>query len=74
VNPISRTHAEADSFQQAANAGVSAPRARLTVDRPAGEACGPNGGVNGMARQLGIQELEVITPQGTQITEITLPP
>lgn len=75
VNPISRTHAEADVFQQAANAGISAPRARLTVDRPTGlcEACGTNGAVNGMARQLGIETLEVATPKGTDIMEVILP-
>ena len=67
VNAITRTHAEADAFQQAANAGVSGGRGTLYVDRALCAVCGPNGGVRGMARQLGLEELQVITPQGTQV-------
>jgi len=67
VNAITRTHAEADAFQQAANAGVSGGRGTLYVDRALCPACGQNGGVRGMMRQLGLEELEVITPQGTQV-------
>ncbi|MDC3982187.1 RHS repeat-associated core domain-containing protein [Polyangium jinanense] len=67
VNAITRTHAEADAFQQAANAGASGGRGTLYVDRALCPACGPNGGVRGLARQLGLEELEVITPQGTQV-------
>ena len=59
VNPISRTHAEADAFQQAFDAQLRGGRARLTVDRDLCRACGQNGGVKGMARQLGIEEIEV---------------
>jgi hypothetical protein len=33
VNPISRTHAEADAIQQAYDAGIRGGRARLIVDR-----------------------------------------
>ncbi|WP_321162568.1 deaminase [Nostoc sp. KVJ3] len=50
VNPISRTHAEADAFQQAFDAGLRGGRARLTVDRDLCRACGQNGGVKGMAK------------------------
>jgi RHS repeat-associated protein len=67
VNAITRTHAEADAFQQAANAGISGGRGILYVDRALCPACGPNGGVRGMMRQLGLEELEVITPQGSQV-------
>ncbi|WP_265278028.1 deaminase [Nostoc sp. KVJ3] len=66
VNPISRTHAEADAFQQAFDAGLRGGRARLTVDRDLCRACGQNGGVKGMAKQLGLEEIEVISPSGRQ--------
>jgi len=66
VNPISRTHAEADAFQQAFDAGLRGGRAHLTVDRDLCRACGQNGGVKGMARQLGLEEIEVISPSVRQ--------
>ncbi|OUL34740.1 hypothetical protein BV375_03800 [Nostoc sp. 106C] len=66
VNPISRTHAEADTFQQAFDAGLRGGKARLTVDRDLCRACGQNGGVKGMARQLDLEEIEVISPSGRQ--------
>ncbi|MEH2012716.1 deaminase [Nostoc sp.] len=67
VNPISRTHAEADALQQAFDAGLKGGRARLIVDRDLCRACGQNGGVKGMARQLNLEEIEVISPSGRQI-------
>lgn len=66
VNPISKTHAEADAFQQAADAGIKDAKARLIVDRDLCAACGIRGGVNSMAWQLGIEELEIITPNGSK--------
>ena len=69
VNAITRTHAEADAFQQAANDGVAGGRATLYVDRALCSACGSNGGVLGLARQLGLTEVKVITPQGTQFMQ-----
>lgn len=66
VNRISATHAEADAFQQAFDAQLRGGRARLTVDRDLCKACGQNGGVKGMARQLDIEEIEVISPSGRQ--------
>ena len=66
VNPISRTHAEADAFQQAFDLGFRGGRARLTVDRDLCRACGQNGGVKGMAKQLGLDEIEIISPSGIQ--------
>ncbi|BAZ87515.1 deaminase [Dolichospermum compactum] len=73
VNPISKTHAEADVFQQVKDADITAKKARLIVDRDLCDACGLRGGVNSMAYQLGIEELEIITPSGTKIIEVTPP-
>ena len=68
TNAITRTHAEADAFQQAANAGISGGRGRLFVDRELCRVCGPNGGVVSLARQLRLDELEITTPSGSRIT------
>jgi RHS repeat-associated protein len=62
VNAISATHAEADVFQQAANAGINGGSGLLTVDRSLCLACGQNGGVSSMARQLGLDSLTIQTP------------
>ena len=73
VNPITKTHAEADAFQQAYDAGIKSGKARLIVDRDLCAACGLRGGVNSMAWQLGIEELEIIAPSGSK-TIIVKPP
>ncbi|MBD2131848.1 hypothetical protein H6F47_05140 [Sphaerospermopsis sp. FACHB-1094] len=73
VNPISRTHAEADAFQQVKDAGITAKKARLIVDRDLCNACGLRGGVNSMAYQLGIEELEIITPSGSKTIIVQAP-
>lgn len=70
LNPISRTHAEADAFQQAFDAGLKGGKARLIVDRDLCRACGQNGGVRGMARQLNLEELEIISPSGYQSIKV----
>jgi hypothetical protein len=70
VNSISRTHAEADAFQQAYDLGIRGGKARLIVDRDLCRACGQNGGVKGMAKQLDIEELEVISPGGYQLISL----
>lgn len=70
VNPISRTHAEADAFQQALDSGLKGGRARLIADRDLCRACGQNGGVKGMARQLDLDELEVISPSGREVIKL----
>jgi hypothetical protein len=70
VNPISRTHAEADAFQQAFDLGYRGGRARLIVDRDLCRACGQNGGVKGIARQLGLEEIEIVSPSGRQIISL----
>jgi RHS repeat-associated protein len=67
VNPISRTHAETDAFQQAANAGVNGGQGTLFVDRGLCTACGDNGAVRSLARQLGFDQLEVVTPHGVEV-------
>jgi hypothetical protein len=70
VNPISRTHAEADAFQQAFDLGYRGGRARLIVDRDLCRACGQNGGVKGMARQLDLEEIEIVSPSGCQVISL----
>jgi hypothetical protein len=70
VNPISRTHAEADAFQQAYDLGIRGGKARLIVDRDLCRACGQNGSVKGMAKQLDIEELEIISPSGYQLISL----
>ena len=69
MNPISRSYAEADALQQAFDAGVRGGKARLVVDRDLCRACGQNGGVKGMARQLDLEELEVISPSGREVIQ-----
>jgi hypothetical protein len=73
VNPITKTHAEADAFQQAADAGIKGGKARLIVDRDLCAACGIRGGVNSMAWQLGIEELEIITPSESKTITVKPP-
>ncbi len=73
VNPITKTHAEADAFQQVADEGITAKKARLIVDRDLCAACGLRGGVNSMAWQLGIEELEIITPSESKIIMVQPP-
>ncbi len=73
VNPITKTHAEADAFQQAADAGIRGGKARLIVDRDLCAACGLRGGVNSIAWQLGIEELEIITPSGSKTITVKPP-
>lgn len=73
VNPITKTHAEADAFQQAADAGIQGGKAVLIVDRELCAACGLRGGVNSMAWQLGIEELTIITPGGSKTITVKPP-
>jgi hypothetical protein len=67
VNAITRAYVEADAFQQAVNAGVRGGKGTLHVDRSLCDACGQNGGVRSMVRELGLGSLDVITPQGTSV-------
>jgi len=70
INPISRTHAEADVFQQALDAGLRGGSGRLIVDRDLCRACGQNGGVKGMAKQLDLEQLEVISPSSHEVIKL----
>ncbi|WP_205949766.1 deaminase [Paracoccus contaminans] len=73
VNAQTRTHAEADAVQQALN-GTARKRggqAEMWVDRDLCRSCGPNGGMRSLARNLGVDELIVHTPSGTQIFKPT---
>ena len=56
-------------MQQAFDAGVRGGRARLVVNRDLCRACGQNGGVKGMAKQLDLEELEVISPSGREVIQ-----
>ncbi len=64
VNAQTATHAEADVFQQALEAGVSSKTATLYVDRALCVACGAKGGVGSLMRGLGVDDLLVVSPEG----------
>jgi hypothetical protein len=64
VNAITKTHAELHAFQQAANAGVKGGTGKLFVDAELCGACGQSGGVRSLARQLELEQLEIVTPSG----------
>ena len=61
---------KSNALQQAFDAGIRGGRARLIVDRDLCRACGQNGGVKGMAKQLGVEELEIISPSGCEIIKL----
>jgi MafB19-like deaminase len=67
ANIITGSHAEADSFQQALNAGARGGDGVLYVDRPLCLACGQNGGVRSMAKKLELDTLIIVTPKGKTI-------
>jgi RHS repeat-associated protein len=67
ANALTATHAEMDAFQQASNANMRGGTGRLFVDTELCKACGQNGGVRSLARQLGLDSLEIVTPSGTII-------
>jgi hypothetical protein len=64
VNAQTRTHAEAQAFQQALNDGLKADRATMYVDRPLCDACGRYGGIGSMLRATGIKAVEIVAPDG----------
>jgi RHS repeat-associated protein len=66
VNPITEWHAEADAMNQPYQAGIRGGHGVLTVDRELCPACGKYGGVLGMANQLELESLTVLTPSGMQ--------
>jgi RHS repeat-associated protein len=64
VNPISGSHAEIDALNQAKQTGVSATHATIYVDKPPCQACDDFNAIGSVARQIGIQTIEVIWPGG----------
>jgi hypothetical protein len=64
VNNQTKHHAEADVFQQAYEKGIRGRKGTLYVDRALCKACGQFGGARSMVRQLGLEELTVVTPWG----------
>lgn len=69
LNAQSRTHAEAHAFQQAKNAGIKDRTAVLYVDNKFCRSCGKYGGVGSMVRNLDLEKVLAITPEGSfQIT------
>ena len=71
VNAISRDHAEAGVFNEAFEAGIrGAKYARLVVDRNLCKACDEYQGVVSMAKQIGVQTLEIVTPYNQQIIDL----
>lgn len=69
VNAQTLTHAEADVVQQVINrhGRLNGGRAEMWVDRALCSACGLIGGARSLARNLGVDELVVHSPEGTQI-------
>jgi RHS repeat-associated protein len=65
VNAISADHAEIDALNKAYEAGIKAEEATLYVDRAVCKACGQNGALGSVARQLGLKKLIVRDPTGT---------
>jgi hypothetical protein len=69
VNAQTKTHAEAEAVQRAVDAGMQgqAKRAEMWVDRDPCDSCGKYGGLRSLARNLGVDELVVHSPSGTQV-------
>ncbi|WFU04559.1 hemagglutinin repeat-containing protein (plasmid) [Rhizobium sp. CB3171] len=67
VNAISSTHAEIDALNQIKQRGIDVSGQNLTlyVDRAPCAACGTNGGIRSMVEQLGLKQLNVVSPGGT---------
>gem|GEM_PF-2544037 len=64
VNPQTATHGEGDVFYQAKVDGATSSTAILITDRDACRACGVNGGIRSMAKQMDITDLTVVSPGG----------
>ena len=69
VNAISASHAEIDVLNQIKQQGIDVSGKDLTmyVDRAPCKACGQNGGIRSMVRQLGLRKLTVVSPDGPMI-------
>jgi hypothetical protein len=68
VNAQTKTHAEAEAVQKAINGGMkgTVKQAEMWVDRDPCAACGESGGLRSLARNLGVDELVVHSPSGSQ--------
>ena len=73
LNPITRTHAEAEVFQRFANKGFGGETGVLFVNRGFCASCGRNGGVGSLLRATGLQRVVAVTPDGTFIINATKP-
>ena len=62
VNPQTATHAEGDVFYQAKMDGNTNTTAVLIIDRYVCRACGFNGGIRSLAKQMGITDLTIVCP------------
>ena len=73
VNPQTLTHAEADSVQQAINAGLagSAGQAEMWIDRDPCWSCGASGGLRSLTRNLGVSALIAHYPSGARTFQPT---
>ncbi|GAB4001316.1 hypothetical protein GCM10029992_36460 [Glycomyces albus] len=74
VNSITKTHAEAEVFQQLKDAGGPTKHAVLYVDRDLCPPCGPSGGVGSLMRGAGVDTLTVHSPSGTFTIDATKRP
>ncbi|WP_118783998.1 RHS repeat-associated core domain-containing protein, partial [Neisseria lactamica] len=68
VNAITKTHAEGHVTQRALNAGMKgkAKTADIYVDRELCPSCGRNNGIGSLARELGLESINVHTPSGSK--------
>ena len=68
VNAITKTHAEGNVTQRALNAGMKgkAKTADIYVDRELCPSCGRNNGIGLLARELGLESINVHTPSGSK--------
>jgi hypothetical protein len=64
TNPIAAKHAEANAFQKAFDAGITADTATLYSDKELCDLCARSDGVPKLASQLGIKELSLFNPGG----------
>lgn len=74
ANAQTKTHAEADVFQQVKDAGIKVKEAVLYVDRDFCRSCGTNGGVGSLMRGVGIERLIVHNPSGRFVIDATKRP
>jgi hypothetical protein len=66
TNMITLSHAEGDVFDQAIASGIRGEKGVLHVDRDLCTFCDRIDGVRALAKQLGLRELFITTPSGSQ--------